>query len=213
MLARILDLSGPIRNGAEWFGPPCEPVAIYAIGSLTAEGWVSHVLHMSTISGTTYVETGGHLLPDGPLLEEIPLEHFMLDAQIWRCEVREREIQPPPAISGSPSLRGKALLILCGWACEWGSARFAEATPYFSRALQNMVLASGPTVLASDAVSFDPPTVPQMPFLRAWFRQGGIIVSPVCPAAECRADRGRLVIAPLKLQGVNASPCRVFLEY
>ena len=208
----IIDLSGPIRDGAEWFGAPCEPVAIRPIGALDTEGWRSHVIRMTVVSGTTYIETGGHVEDGGPNVEDIPLARLVLDARVWRCPVRDGALGVPPEAGSSESLRGKALLLLCGWHRRWGTAGFADESPFLGPALQDAILERAPAVLGSDSVSFDGSDRPGMPFLRRYFATGGAIVSPLCPEREFTAARGRLVVAPLKLTGTNASPCRVFIE-
>jgi kynurenine formamidase len=159
----------------------------------------------------TYVETGGHLFADGPALDQLPLERLFPEAEVWSCEVRDREILPP-AGAEPHDMRDKALIVLCGWHRHWsGDAAFATQSPWLGPDLQEAVMTCRPSVLAGDAVSFDPPDAPEMPFLRRYFRTGGIIVSPLVPREELPA-RGRLILAPLNLAGTNSSPCRVFLE-
>lgn len=209
-MARVFDLSGPIVHGAEWFGPPFEPVQLRNVGSLKHEGWVSHVLHLSTISGTTYIETAAHVFAEGPSLDEIPVARLLLDAHVWHCRVVDREVLRPRRAQGNGHLQGRALVILCGWYRAWNRPEFAAESPFLGAELQEAILASRPALLASDAVHFDALGAPAMPFLRRYFRIGGLIVSPLCPPTGRLPRRGRLIVAPLRLIGVNSSPCRVF---
>ena len=211
-MKKIIDMSGPIQDGAEWFGPPCEPVRIRDIGSIEKEGWVSHVIHMTTISGTTYVETGGHLFPEGPKLEDIPPERLILEANVWHCDVEGRAMQAPREAGSGGDMRGEALVVLCGWHSAWNREDFASESPFFGEKLQEAILSCRPSILASDSVHFDAPEAAEMPFLRKYFRTGGMIVSPLCPREDLPRGRGRLIVAPLRLVGVNSSPCRVFFE-
>jgi len=208
----IYDLSGTVFHDAEWFGDPCEPVEIRDIGSLEKDGWVSHVIKMTTISGTTYFETGGHLLSGMHSVDQVPCNELFLDAFIWNCEIRNREIVLSASADIPASLQGKALVLICGWYKEWNSKDFFIKSPYLSTQVQELILALQPSCLVSDAVSFDNPNDADMTFLKAYFKTGGNIVSPICPESPIPSGRGELIIAPLKLSNTNSSPCRVFLK-
>ena len=58
-------------------------------------------------------------------------------------------------------------------------------------------------------VSFDHPDDGSMPFLHAYFENGGLIVAPLYGLTEIPGDEVTFCAAPLRLVGASAAPCRV----
>jgi len=207
---RVFDLSVPIRDGMDWYreeGTP--PVRLDSIGSLDRDGWVSHTLSMQVLNGTTYLETAGHLFEDGATLDDVPPEDLVRRAFVVGLPPGERELPSPEATLGAFRSGEDALLLHCGWDSHIESDDFYHASPYFSAPLQEWILDHNPGILGADVPSFDRPDDAGMPFLHEYFRRGGMILSPLVSVGAIPAPVVTLCVAPLRLVGANAAPCRV----
>lgn len=207
---KVFDLSVPIKHGTDWYGEDgTPPVTLEHVGSLAAEGWVSHTLTIQVLNGTTYLETSAHLFQDGPTLDQIPAERLTCRAYIVRLSGDGQELPSPgDALQGFRSGED-ALLLSCGWDAHLESKDFYGASPYFSKPLQDWILEHNPAILGGDMVSFDHPDDASMPFLHEFFRRGGMILCPLVGLGHVPQDTVRLCAAPLRLVGANAAPCRV----
>jgi kynurenine formamidase len=209
------DLSVPITDGTDWYHEAGTiPVALQQVGSY-AEGWVSHQVALMVLNGTTYLETGAHLYPDMPTLDQVAPEKFTTRAFIV-------DVGCPAIRSGSqiicslPAPRQKlkdfrpdvdAILLSCGWDRHMNAADYYHASPYFSAELQEWLLDHRPAILGGDMLSYDHPGEAAMPFLRTFFRGGGMILCPLIGLDDLPGTV-TLYCAPLRLVGSSAAPCR-----
>lgn len=206
---KVYDMSVPVLDGADWYNEEITPtVRVRNIGDLGAEGWVSHTIELAVLNGTTYIETGAHLFGDGPLLDEVLPERFLRRAHVMRCVVEEQEIrlptEPPTGICSGED----AVLIATGWDAHFNQPDYYWKSPYFSKDLQAWLLDSRPSILGSDALSFDRPDDAAMPFLRAYFKTDGMILCPLQGLTDLPHAEMNLCAAPMKLASVNCAPCR-----
>jgi len=208
---QVYDLSVPVKNGADWYNEEITPpVEIWDVGSLETDGWVSHMLKIQVINGTTYLETAGHIYKDGATLDQIPADKLICRAFIVRLPGKAKEL-PAPAETISDFRGGEdALLLYCGWDTHWDQPDFYSASPYFSDALQQWILDHNPFILGGDMTSFDHPQAERMTFVPAFFGMGGMILCPLIGLGDIPRDQVTLCAAPMKLVGVNAAPCRAF---
>jgi len=206
---RIYDLSVPVRDGVDWYGEPDSPqVNLREVGSLADEGWVSHVLSLMVLNGTTYLETAAHIYADAPTLDQMPPERFLTRAFVVHL-VPDGQVIPAP---GDPlmdfEMGADAILLHCGWEDHVHAEDYYHASPYFSPELQQWLLDHEPAILGGDMLSFDHPEDTSMPFIRAFFRTGGMILCPLMGLAELPCDLVTLCAAPTRLTSANAAPCR-----
>ncbi|MFH1615591.1 MAG: cyclase family protein [Planctomycetota bacterium] len=201
-------MSIPVKDGTAWYGKQCEPVKIINIGSYAKEGWVSHILTLMVLCGSTYIETSAHLYPDGITLADIAPEFFLRRAFIVHLPKGKRIL---PCASKPPSdFRKKqdALLLASGWDEKSDEADYYAASPYFSKDLQEFILELSPAILGGDMLSFDAPDDDSQPFLHKYFHKGGIILVPLVGLGKVPKEVVTLCAAPLKLEKTCAAPCR-----
>ena len=207
---QVFDLSVPIMDGADWYHEDATPpVHIAQVGSLDAEGWVSHTLTLQVLNGTTYIETPGHLFATGATLDAVPPERFVRRAFIVRLPEGQRALPAPDAYLYGFRPDEDALVLHCGWDAHLETPDFYAASPYFSPPLQRWILAHRPAILGADVPSFDDPADTAMPFLREFFKGGGMILAPLVSVGKIPVPVVTLCAAPLRLVGTNAAPCRV----
>jgi kynurenine formamidase len=209
----IHDLSVPITDGTDWYREAGTiPVSLQQVGSYE-DGWVSHQVALMVLNGTTYLETAAHLYPDMPTLDQVPPEKFVTRAFVVDVGRGRLSAGPPSALpapdAALPDFRPgeDAILLSCGWDRHVDADDYYHASPYFSPELQAWLLDHRPAILGGDMLSYDHPEDAGMPFLRAFFGGGGMIL---CPLVGLDALPGTVTLycAPLKLVGSSAAPCR-----
>jgi len=208
----VYDISVPVTDGTDWYGEPgCDPVSLRQVGSIPREGWVSNAMGLMVLNGTTYLETAAHIFEDAPTLDEIAPERFVTRAFIISLEVGARELPAPDSrIDGFEPGRD-AILLACRWDVHIEQPDYYHASPYFSPELQEWLLDHRPAILGGDMLSFDHPADATMPFIHAYFRQGGMILCPLVGLTRVPHEAVTLCAAPLRLTGASAAPCRALV--
>ena len=205
----VHDLSIPISDGVDWYGDPtCAPVELREIGSIAKSGWRSTALSLMVLNGTTYLETAAHIDETAPTLDQIPPEKFITRAFVVRLHADGQQLHAPErAIAGfKPGV--DAILLNCGWCAHLNDPDYYRLSPYFSPELQAWLLDHRPAILGGDMLSFDHPQDTSMPFIRAFFKQRGMILCPLTGLDQLPDEPVTLCAAPTKLAGASAAPCR-----
>jgi kynurenine formamidase len=206
---QVYDLSVPIVDGVDWYAEAdCPPVSLRQVGGLNECGWVSHHLSLMVLNGTTYAETGAHLSADAPTLDQLPPEKLLTRAHVVSLQADGQELPAPDDLPGFVP-ESDAILIHSGWEPHLRLPDYYSASPYFSAALQEWLLQRRPAVLGGDMLPFDHPQDAAMPFLREYFRTGGVIVCPLAGLQPLVGRQVNLCVAPLRLHGASGAPCRV----
>ncbi|MGD9497635.1 MAG: cyclase family protein [Armatimonadota bacterium] len=204
----VYDLSVPTVHGADWYREPgCIPVRLRDVGSLAREGWLSHELSLMVLNGCTYLEAAGHVIEGGMTLDDLPPERLITRAFVLGPPREGRLLRAPPHDLVGFRAGEDALLLHCGWDTHLHAPDYYQASPYFAEDLQAWILRHRPAILGSDVLSFDDPAGQSMPFVNAFFRQGGLILCPLVGLSRLPTIV-TLCAAPLRLQGANAAPCR-----
>lgn len=213
----VYDLSVPTADGLDWYAEPgTAPVSLRQVGSYE-QGWVSHHLSLMVLNGCTYLETGAHLYPDLPTLDQLPPERLLRRAFVVDVGCPGRLIPGRPTITCAlPAPRARlagfrpgedAILLAAGWDRHLHSPDYYSGSPYFSAELQQWLLDHRPALLGGDMLSFDQPQDQRMPFLHQYFREGGLVLAPLLGLEKLPAIV-TLCAAPLRLVACNAAPCR-----
>ncbi len=204
----VYDLSVPTVDGVDWYREEgCLPVRLRDVGSLAEHGWLSHELSLMVLNGCTYLEAAGHVIEGGATLDDVPPERLITRAFVVGV-TPEGRLLPAPEHDLDGFVAGEdAILLRCGWDAHLHEPDYYHASPHFSPELQEWLLRHRPSILGSDVLSFDDPAGEAMPFVTAFFRQGGMILCPLV-GLERLPDTVTLCAAPLRLSGANAAPCR-----
>ena len=209
---RVYDLSVPVADGVDWYNEPITPpVRVEDIGDMAAEGWVSHVMTIAPLNGTTYMETSAHLVEGGQLLDDLRPERFLCRAYIVRPRLDGQEILAPAEPLEGFRRECDAILVHTGWDVQMNKPGYYSESPYFSELMRQWLLDHQPSILGGDMLSYDHPESTGMSFLAEYFRRGGVILCPLVGMGELPFDVGTLCAAPMKLTGVNCAPCRALI--
>jgi kynurenine formamidase len=184
-------------------------VQLRQIGALEEQGWRSHWLSLMGLNGTTYLEPAAHLFQDGPMLAAVTPEKLITRAYVVKLPAEGQQV-PAPEYQLEGFRRGEdSLLLHLGWEEHLQSPLCYDDSPYFSPALQEWILACRPAMLGADTLSFDHPDDEKMPFVRALFGHGGMILCPLVGLGKLPTATVTLCALPIKITGASAAPCRV----
>jgi len=207
---RIIDLTGTIEPGMWWFGLPTPKVEFEEISSLEKVGWISQKFTLSTITGT-YLETAAHMIRGARTIDEVKPESLICEATVVtvpqknnREQITKEELLPMEE-TFKPC---EALLIWTGWDRNWNKPGFVNESPYFSKDAMGYLLTKEIAILGSDIVSYDDPRASHMDFVKEFFKKDGLLLSPLINLGQIKQKKIKLIVFPLKLKGLSASPCR-----
>jgi kynurenine formamidase len=196
-------------------------LAVDQVATIERQGYDSFRYEMGS-NTATYLETGRHMLAEGPLIDEIPLASFFRPAVV--CHVPRKG--PTELIHGDelaahcpPVREGDALLIECGWGSQWTAAHFVTAGPNFHLDCLPWLLAQPFSILGVDVPVIESarsrPSGSESAgnMLIPMFKRGVLLLAPLVNLDQVTADRGELIALPLRIQGVCGTPCRaIFME-
>jgi len=211
---KITDVTGTISDGMWTYGPPYPDVVVEEIPQPDFIQYPTYSWRFELGAQTgTYLETSLHMFPEGPELNDIPVEDvFMRDVAILRVprppdyrlmaedlEACEVEINP-----------GDAIIVATGWDEHWNQEDFVRSCPFFSYEAMRWILDKDPFLMGGDMPRFDSWDDPQG-FFHEFFEQGLLLLAPLVNLGAVQADRAKLVALPVKIAETCASPCRALI--
>jgi arylformamidase len=158
----------------------------------------------------THLDAPAHFFPESARLDELPLERFILPAQV--VAVDGPGPVPAAALAGLSLPPGGAILFQTANSRSGSPAR-PEATGryvYLSLAAAQACLAAGVSLVGLDALSVDGPDDPTYPVHRCLLRAGVLILEGLA-LAGVKAGGYTLLCLPLPIAGGEASPVRAVL--
>lgn len=222
----IGDLTGPLEPGMWGYGndilsqmnePPAQGTAacFRMLAGREQQGWEAHTIELTTLTGT-YLETGTHLFPGFPAIDELPLESFFKQAVFLEIPKGAGE----PIISddledvtqSNPIMEKDAVIVHTGWGRNWSSPRFECEGPFFSKDAMDHLIAKGISLLACDTPRFDSIKAPAG-VVQTLLRSGALLLAPIMLSRNIGSRRCLLIVLPLKLKGLCASPSRALILY
>jgi arylformamidase len=186
--------------------PGDPPVAFLAHNHLAADGCRVTAVRLGTHVGT-HLDAPAHFLQDGATVDELPLPALVGPARV----VDVADTLPGGMISperlGKVS-HGERLLLRTDWDCKFGTGEYYTAFPSLApdavlKLAERRVALIGletPSVCAGHAADVEAHQL----LLEA----GVVIVEGLTGLARLQA-RVWLIALPLRLEGLDGSPCRV----
>lgn len=203
---RVVDLTAELHTGFPVY-PGDPPVQIEPAATVTADGYAVARLALSDQAGT-HVETQAHFLAGGRTLDEQPLERFIGAATV--LDVPSRRLGVLDFAPAEALIRRNPFLLLRSGYADRGQPIDPGAADRPTVGLQALewLVARGLRLLGIDAFDFDAaPDYAGHHFLLA---QDVLILEGLVNLAALVAPEVQLYVAPLRLRGTGASPCRVF---
>lgn len=217
-VGEVIDLSGGIYNGMWHMRPPYPPVEIKEIPLVGNFNIVDYNVYAQEVrlpvQASTYLETAAHIYPEREKIDEVPLETLMPSAVVLQIPrgpeelVTADDIEAALAATGEMVRPGDALLLATGWHRHWDEPDFMTRSPHFRYSAVEWVVEHGCSILGSDAANWS--DLAEKPsFFPMFFQSRTMLLAPLVNLTAVPAARVRLIVAPLRIRGAVASPCRV----
>lgn len=207
---RVVDLTHAFRNGMPVFpglpSPSFEPIA-----KVEEDGYAMTSYSMLNHIGT-HVDAPAHQIAGGDTLDEIGLERLVTDAV--RIDVSRRD--PHGAISLAelePELgrvrSGDIVLFYSDNARNYGTDAYWTGWSYPDADASRALIERGVSAVGFDGPSADPVDSTTMDLHRVWLGAGRMILENVSNLDRL-PERAPIVVAPMKVEGANGAPVRIF---
>ncbi len=216
---RIIEISGQLEEGMWSYqdhpafravGKPIPKFSIRHFATLSDDGWACDEVSMSLLSGT-YFETPAHISARGLTLDKVPLETFFQAAAILqlpekgpRSLITFEEVKE----AGKHIRQGDSILFSCGWEARWNEPGFVLDCPNIELRAMEWLISKHPTIIGGDVPCFDNPNDLASPVVAALLGGGIYLLAPLRNIRGVKTKRMRLVVLPLNVKSVCASPCR-----
>ena len=219
MSKRLIDLSHPLEAATPpWPGNP--PVEVVTVSSIPAErgpgdrGAPGEPVSCNTTAFLTCNHTGTHM--DAPAhfyngvrtIEQVPLEQFIGAAAL--VDVRKigprGEITPANFAQCEETIRSTGKVIFwTGWSSRWGQEGYFDDYPVLSEQAAAWLVDRGVHL-----VGMDTPSPDREPHPAHYILLGAnvVIVENLRGLEQIDRDVFELIVVPLPLKGLEASPVR-----
>ncbi len=219
-MARIIDLSLPVKPHWRW-GTKLERTRTHEQGDLFQVSVFSMSCHWYT-----HVDAPAHFVPGGRPLDQISLDVWVGEAvvvDLTHIGPEERVTAGELECSGQSIRKGDFALLRTGWdaKCDWETKEFWSRAPYLTREGAEWLVSRGVKGIGCDFPADypvrDEVLSPGRKRERAEWAVHEVFLANDIPMVEYLVNLGaisrervRLFVAPLKLEGADGAPARVF---
>lgn len=218
---KLTEISGLIEEGMWNYGilgtgkekEALDGPKIREITTVAEDGFSAHRLDLSILTGT-YLETGAHILENVRSIDEVSVGELFLSSAIIKIPKGKREHITREDLEKSQVKveKGDALVIYTGWDRMWNKEGFMLESPHFEAEAMDWVVDKGVKILAGDTPCYDDANDPkdsqELPQLRKLYLSGALALAPIVNGDKVNEGRAHLIVLPLKVKGVCATPCR-----
>ncbi len=221
---RLTEISGVIEEGMWNYGDVLsgkvrEILAgpkVRKMASVEKDGFSAHRIDISILTAT-YLETPAHLISGSYTVDEVPLDDLFLEATILKITKGPREhIELENLEEKKREIKeASALIIFTGWFERWNKENFVLDSPHFSPEAMDYIVEKKIKILAGDLPCYDDPRDPEdsknLPQLNKLYQHDILALAPIVNGDEVEEGHARLVVLPMKVKGLCATPARAVI--
>jgi kynurenine formamidase len=163
------------------------------------------------VQSATYLETGAHIFPEMEKINEVGLDRLFVSAVVLQipCESGQKiyavDIETQLTQSDETINPGDAVIISTGYD---SFKKEADPSPNFSYDAVEYIVNHEPSILGSDMGAYhDGREKPS--FFPMFLKSGTLLLAPMVNLTKITSSRINMIVMPLRIRGVCASPCRV----
>lgn len=183
--------------------PGDKAAAILQIAQVSKEGTCNHFLKTGMHVGT-HMDAPGHMLEQGKLLYEYPVEKFF--GRGVQVDVRGKQAADIDCLNGLNVARGDFVLLMFGWSDKFQNPEYYQNYPQVTEGLAKQLVKLGVSVLGMDTPS---PDYAPYEIHKILLREGILIIENLTNLDALSAHpKFEIIALPVKLE-TEAAPCRV----
>lgn len=216
MARRIVDLSHEIVDGmATHPGIPAPSISKFltyeASAARYAPGTTFEIARIDMVANTgTYIDTPAHRYQGRGDLADLALESVVdLEGLVVDCRGADRKAIGPQALQ-SADVRGKAVLVLTGWAERWGTDAYLSDNPFLTSGAAEWLVAKGAALVGIDSLNIDSLADPARPAHTAILGAGIPLVEHLTGLQALPPSGFRFFAVPPRIRGMATFPVRAF---
>ena len=227
MSAKVLDVTGTIREGMWNYEPPFPR---FRMAPLPPVPWAGAPVLCETFDGLhsqtgTYLETPAHFLgaDKAPMVDDLEIGRLVAIPAVvlhleraagplatgrGRAPIAAEDLER--AAGSQPIPPGCALLVSTGWGRHWMDAAYLSDSPYFRASAMAWLLERKPFLLGSDFARWEN-LEHREGFFPDFYASGCLMLGPLVDLDKWDSDRASLTALPLRIPGTSCVPCRAVL--
>lgn len=163
----------------------------------------------------THVDAPRHFVPDGPAMEEVPLDRFFGPGVVWKLDVEPFGIVSVEDLeNATPELQwGDIVLLDCGWGTLFGTETYDENYSLSPEAASWLV-DRGVKLIGVDCGTVDLAHAQRKPGFdwpvhRILLSHGVLVSEHLTNLPSLAGKRIEAMFLPLKIRGADGAPARV----
>jgi kynurenine formamidase len=215
-MARV-EISLPVDVGGwhyEAHIPPLVRPSVTESATIAAHGFEAHTLTLPTVGACTYLETSGHVRPEGPRLKDFGAAELVFEVSLVRvlscgpdAVIRRADLEQA---SAGRKLRG-ALLIDTGWGASRGDEGYVTRCPKYHSDTLPWFLAHDFDLLGVDVPAIEGEESRGKILKPLFERKGILLLAPLARLSELSFGAATLFAFPLAIERVSGAPCRALV--
>lgn len=214
------DLSCTLKEGLWYYGEPYVPYEMERVGTVEANGYITHKQVMTSHTGT-HLECAKHWWDDYDGVEKLPLDKIAGKARVLRFACEEQpfygiDVDMLKAAGADKLEKDDICIMATGWDKRIAEENYTWESPFITVEAAKYLTDKGIKAFAIDAPMFGDPRdgmdyVPADLELPDYvFSKKGIPCILGLVDVDKIPDEVFFIAAPLKMEGADGSPVRAF---
>jgi kynurenine formamidase len=207
---KITDLTHLIHSEMAVYPGTEQPV--FQVGNtLEDDGFVEARITMFSHTGT-HIDAPAHLLKNGSFLDELPIDHYVGNANILDFSDLEGSIINVDKLQNHEKMIQKAdfIILKTGWEKYWGKHEYFENFPTLSKESALWLSDFNLKGIGLDAISIDKMTSTSFEIHKIFLSKNTIIIENLTNLDAIESDSFILSVMPLKNKNADGSPVRAY---
>lgn len=211
---KIIDLTYMINNEMITYPTPWHPkVSVKRLGKIEKVGRNTCKIILGTHTGT-HIDAPLHFIENGTSIEKIPLEKIV--GQVTIIDFSHLQKNHPIQKEDLQKIKiTKRMIFRFSWEKYWNLDKFYQDHPFFTEEAANYLVSEGVELLGYDTPSPDSSKSDgkvDSPIHKIFLGNGIVLLEYLANLDKVEElENWNIVVAPMKIEGSDGSPSRVFV--